>query len=361
MAEHAAQEQNRRKPIMFTTPGFQPDVRLVVFDQELHVHSILLKLYSAYFRKFLDSPDKTPKVANAFPIGTAVEENLRPAATSQVSYNGIWYLTAAKSDTANSIQSAVFSGDESLEIKAFEILLSAIYLKPYVIDSGELFLSLTQLADFYCALPVISRTLDMAFHISPEFIKDIPRFRCKVFTAVAKLKNKLLFRESLIWVVGPWSEPAYNTLDNPRLKKIARAAWAEVAAKISEIHCQLTQDIGEEAQALTVDTPAYFRSFYRILKRSPFDIDDEFLDDIRDNEVATLIASLLKSNLVLNRDALESGTGSDLFPPYYLGVEDGIPLDEFSPNYPQANMEDHFLCVEIDDEDLPWDVNETDF
>ena len=45
-------------PIVFQSPGLQPDVRLVVFDTEFHVHSIILKLYSAFFRKFLDSPDK---------------------------------------------------------------------------------------------------------------------------------------------------------------------------------------------------------------------------------------------------------------------------------------------------------------
>ena len=45
-------------PIVFISPGLQADVRLCVFKQEFHVHSIILKLHSAYFRKFLDSADK---------------------------------------------------------------------------------------------------------------------------------------------------------------------------------------------------------------------------------------------------------------------------------------------------------------
>jgi hypothetical protein len=44
--------------IVFQAPGFKLDVCLKAFDQEYHVHSILLKLYSEFFRKFLDSPDK---------------------------------------------------------------------------------------------------------------------------------------------------------------------------------------------------------------------------------------------------------------------------------------------------------------
>jgi hypothetical protein len=45
-------------PIIFASPGLKPDVRLLVFKQEFHVHSVILKLHSNYFRKFLDSPDK---------------------------------------------------------------------------------------------------------------------------------------------------------------------------------------------------------------------------------------------------------------------------------------------------------------
>ena len=43
----------------FSAPGLEPDVRLRVFDKwEFHVHSVILKLYSAFFRKFLDPSNK---------------------------------------------------------------------------------------------------------------------------------------------------------------------------------------------------------------------------------------------------------------------------------------------------------------
>lgn len=50
---------------IFTLAGFTADVRRLVFEQEYHVHSVILKLFSAYFRKFLDSPDKPGKPASA--------------------------------------------------------------------------------------------------------------------------------------------------------------------------------------------------------------------------------------------------------------------------------------------------------
>src|SRR6187402_2341564 len=65
-----------KSPIVFHTPGLKPDVRLMVFDEEFHVHSVLLKLHSAFFRKFLDSPDKYP------PTGATVITSTDVAASS---------------------------------------------------------------------------------------------------------------------------------------------------------------------------------------------------------------------------------------------------------------------------------------
>lgn len=43
---------------MFIAPGLKPDVRITVFNQQYQVHSVALKYHSAFFRKFLDSPEK---------------------------------------------------------------------------------------------------------------------------------------------------------------------------------------------------------------------------------------------------------------------------------------------------------------
>ncbi|TVY31530.1 hypothetical protein LSUB1_G008456 [Lachnellula subtilissima] len=51
-------------PFISLSPGLKPDTRLRVFEQEFHVHSTILKLHSNYFRRFLDSPDKTGALAS---------------------------------------------------------------------------------------------------------------------------------------------------------------------------------------------------------------------------------------------------------------------------------------------------------
>ena len=55
------------KPIIFTTPGTQPDCRLRVFNQDFLVYSGLLKINSAFFRKFLDpSSGKIPASSEVY-------------------------------------------------------------------------------------------------------------------------------------------------------------------------------------------------------------------------------------------------------------------------------------------------------
>lgn len=45
-------------PIVFAIRG-KPDTCLMVFGQQFHVSSAILKLYSDFFNTFLDSPDKS--------------------------------------------------------------------------------------------------------------------------------------------------------------------------------------------------------------------------------------------------------------------------------------------------------------
>jgi hypothetical protein len=47
-----------KSPIIFQSPGLKPDVSFKVFDVEFYVHSIVLTLHSAFFRKFLDAANK---------------------------------------------------------------------------------------------------------------------------------------------------------------------------------------------------------------------------------------------------------------------------------------------------------------
>ena len=74
----------------FKLPGHgAPDTCLVVFGQEFHVHSTLLKLYSAFFRKFLDSPDK---------LNATNTKGFKYYWVTNIEEDGNWHLVAYRSD-----------------------------------------------------------------------------------------------------------------------------------------------------------------------------------------------------------------------------------------------------------------------
>ncbi|KAF4635670.1 hypothetical protein G7Y89_g2430 [Cudoniella acicularis] len=195
-------------PIVFTSPGLKSDTRIFVFKQEFHVHSIVLKLHSAYFRQFLDSPDKTEGPASAvfhYEYSTVVDDD------------GIWGLEPtlkAKEPTAKAIAKAQIT---SMEIENFRILLCAMYNRPYQIDDTVRLFGLVRVADFYRALPVVSSTLTGAlvnsriFHlktenlISKDFKSHFQLCAPQILALAKKLRHSALFREAFIHVVSLWS------------------------------------------------------------------------------------------------------------------------------------------------------------
>jgi hypothetical protein len=356
MASSVANESGidySKSPMVFQTPDLKPDVSLRVFDFEFHVHSVLLKLHSAFFRKFLDSPDKTalqspgnletpPAVVNFY------TDKFKYDWVTEVDGYTTWHLVVRKDQAPLDLFS--FKGDRSFEIGIFEKMLCAIYHRPYKIDKGAELTSLTSLADYYCALPIVSRTLDSAFYISPNFDRILLYDPCEVFTAAAKLRNAMLFRDSLIFVTGPWSDPAYKTLSDPKLKKIARRARAEVAAKVGEAEGTITSRRLYEATAVNGGGYIEKAYFWVAVNNAHFAHTDEtclpsiyrdlYAFDLKEenkliNFFVPILRELLENKLVLGE------RGSKL-------LSHGILID-------------YFLCAEIEDEDLPWDVNEIDW
>ena len=251
----------------------------------------------------------------------------------------------------------------------FETMLCAIYVKPYHILSYDDLFTLTELADFYCALPIVSRTLDMAFHSSQDFVNRIPDDRCKVFVLAAKLRNKLLFREALVWIVGPWTLPNYKRLEDPKLRKIAHRAYTEITSKIADINYHLLTTISDEVHE--VDTslqdievkqamdkaalkvvnrsdicmPRYFRELYHALK--------EFDEYTEWETLFESIKDLRKCNLVLNRGSFESGKKGPVVRHTEYNDEKEEDTDWEADDPCDPGMEDYFLCAEIEDDDLP--------
>lgn len=72
-------------PIVLNSPGQKPDLLLQVFNQSFHVHSVMLKFHSEFFRKFLDSADKDKKAPPSDP-------NFKYVWIAKLDPDGRWHL-----------------------------------------------------------------------------------------------------------------------------------------------------------------------------------------------------------------------------------------------------------------------------
>ncbi|KAH7319453.1 hypothetical protein BKA65DRAFT_409686 [Rhexocercosporidium sp. MPI-PUGE-AT-0058] len=307
-------------PIVFFSPGLKPDTRLTVFDQEFQVHSMILKLHSAFFRKFLDSADKTSIASNGQPF--------KYDWVTKVDAKEEWHLVCrgAKAQTS-----------------AFEKFLCAVYNHPYAIVDANEFLELVELADYYCALPTLSRTFDGAMMRSPQFVTDIRYKSLDLLVAATKIRNALLFREALVWIVGPHNHPEYRNLNDRRLRSLARCAHGEISTRISTV----MQHLLTRAHDMTT-----FRFAHNFDAAA---LDPHAIDNIIYGDAMTFPSYF--RNLVVGFPEL-----SNLKSIHQL-LENRLKLSGSHLVAGEANegLADYFLCASVADEDLPWDPEELDF
>ncbi|KAH8801165.1 hypothetical protein F5882DRAFT_504648 [Hyaloscypha sp. PMI_1271] len=332
-----------KSPIVFQSLGLKPDVSMKVFDVEFHVHSALLKLHSAFFRKFLDSADKvtsasTNATANADSGNGSTSDTTPPEASAtresmvygEMKYKWVtkvdegemdkWHLVADNPKN-EPLDLEIFTGNKKTQAERFEKLLCGVYLRPYSIDSIPELTNLTDMADYYRMLPIVSHTLSNALLDSQEFIKQLKTDPCAVFEAAAKLRHKVLFREALVWVVADWRHPAFKEkggLSNPGLRQVARCVYGEIATMVSRstskildgfltpgctgwlkdfgegvIHPQYGEHWNGDDVYLSDRLPLSLAKFFRNIVNHDVSLDDMSVDPL-------YLSDLLRNNLVLD-------------------------------------------------------------
>lgn len=91
------------------------------------------------------------------------------------------------------------------EMKAFHVLLRAMYGWSFAVDSLSAFHAALELADYYCALPAFSAGLRGAFDSSPLLVEAIFMNPFYMLKKAVQLRNAAMYRECLILAMGPWS------------------------------------------------------------------------------------------------------------------------------------------------------------
>ncbi|KAJ8065886.1 hypothetical protein OCU04_004987 [Sclerotinia nivalis] len=310
----------------YKLPDQTPDTRFVLFDKtEIQVHSIILKLYSAFFRKFLDSPDKKPAAASA---------KFQYEWVSKIEEDGEWHVVEKSNAKPN--DHVLLKGTSwDSEVLLFMEMLNALYRIPYKIWVDRLN-KVTKMADYYRCLPAVSHNLLACFSQTNNY-DYIVDYSVPLLEIAYKLRQPLLFKDCLIYVAGHMppgaTEPPYFC--KKVLSDVVMKARNEVNRRV--VQCQreimvsapneersklLGQcwESGSEEAGGELSLPRYFRLLVN-----------------HDNKFAMILRDVLQCELHLPCELDQEAGGSD-----------------------SGNM-NQFYCARLSDEDLPWDPTETDW
>ena len=215
--------------------------------------------------------------------------------------------------------------------------LCALFIRPYRIEQLQDLDLLTEFADYYRSLPMVSNSLYAALLHDPGFVKIIPDNAAKIIPLAIKLRNFALYNDCIIHLLGPWRRPRFTLLEDKELKKLVVNAYAKLALQVSRVDAEVSlyfcrfrdhRQFRDEAETLAINSmsesfisqPLYYHNLYTCT--------------LFNQNLYEAIAPILKDNLMLVRR--ESSTGHNLY-------------------------DDFFLCAEIEAEDLPWDITEFDW
>ncbi len=329
-------------------PSVPPDCRITVFKQEYHVHSLILRIHSAFFRRFWDSPEKSTRPSSP---------QFRYEYVSVIDDDGEWGLeplTTAAPLTDEAI--ARVPRSEELQ-EAFRKLLCAMYGLPYRIEKLTELRDLEGLADFYFALPIISATLSNAL-VGSRIFQHVSRSAEdrswvyfgseaeRVILMALKLRHAPLFRECFIHLVARWAKikPSSMLVDNLDITGLVDVAYLELQKKLAHAYQMLVMIMlhfgysqGEDRGRVLKNRPVEENvKFWKNLQHQHQEVPQHMDTDRRTlgQELSQVKSSLLKNNLTFDRTGFGPGEG-----PYEIA----------------------FLCANIKDEDMPWDPSQTDW
>ncbi|KAL5314642.1 hypothetical protein ACEPPN_017285 [Leptodophora sp. 'Broadleaf-Isolate-01'] len=296
------------KIVKFTSPSLIADVCLKIFDTGYHVKSILLKIHSAFFRKFLDSRDKMDS-------SRACED---------------FKNSAVQIDQGGALE---FNGDKGLDTKCFRILLQAVYNEPYEIADNDVLCLLVDLADY----------IVFCFQLQPSQFRPVQDAQSCDAAEAPRDVQQMPHPHSVAIL-----SPRFHKLEDLKHRKLAENAYAKVGLRV-----------GNAQKALLSQMDTHRRSNPRPKQEMQDDIDNAIS---MSRTGATPASPLLLPAYYRALWCFES----QFFPKIYpFRAATSVTMKNcltFNTSYVSGSgcLKDCFLCGEVRDEELPWTAAEID-
>jgi hypothetical protein len=226
------------------------------------------------------------------------------------------------------------------------------YCKKLVIPSVADLERTIMVARYFNPLPALFAVLKTII-LNSDDLKVSISTECERWLEISKsLRNRPMFTEALIYSTGPWIQPKFERFRDPTLKKACLLAYYSIWKKVGIFFEGIWAETLSVAQIGSFGINAIARLLWVTAQNSCVHHSGEgtgksislpryfsklrgSIDQVFPEGLAEALDILLGSNLTL--------TGSNDRP--------GQP----------GMYQDTFLCAEIDDEDLPWDVDQTDW
>lgn len=203
------------------------------------------------------------------------------------------------------------------------------------------------------ALGALSSSLDQAVYKNSKCVLDIKEFPCEMLAVAAKLKHRGLFNDSLIFCLGPWTKPRFKKLMDPKLLTIAKNAHNELCAKIVGVQQDLFLAMTRNTDAVAVGMNKCLVERAANSRR-----------DIRSGRIR--IDSIVYTSIISMPGVYNTVLRDTSYPPGWREVATACtPLSENCLRFSQSARpgesglwKDYFFCIDIADEDLPWNEAE---
>jgi len=233
-----------------------------------------------------------------------------------------------------------FKGNKKKETQAFKNLLHAIYGESYRLEDTDQLRLMTKLADYYFALPALSKSLMRPLMASNINIASEAFYLIEVAT---KLRHSPLYRDCIIYLAGRWTEKDCSTGDE--IHQLGDPGYEVALRKRNEIYRsiadaqQLIFHIEQKSPCiqtikgtLKLQDGFFLPGYYHRLSDASYDAHRPGTN--REHYRLCLhsaISPLVKDHLFFKQ---HYGPGDDLY-------------------------ENYFLCAYVDHDDLPWKWEES--
>jgi hypothetical protein len=211
---------------------------------------------------------------------------------------------------------------------------------------------MTKLADYYCSLPSLSSALFAALHRSLGLIEEMSSVPEEFLVIAKKVRSDALFKEALIVSLGPFRQPKYLLLSDPALRDLAERKYNALTSQVFKFQGLLmgfvkyaTRRSSRYRDLTPLDGYISFASgqhcwvpcWPECCRNMEAGSTSFFADYVNESEKSVIkfaLGALLKNQLQFDKSGAQPGSGK---------------------------FEDYFLCPEIGDEVLPWDLTEVDW